>query len=98
MALATFIGDEMTGAGFRLAGLRVHSPEPEHLPEVFRTALAEASLVIMTGEFAGQLPAGELRQAMTRARPPVAIVAAATSTLGETELVHEVRTALGMEA
>jgi vacuolar-type H+-ATPase subunit F/Vma7 len=98
MTAATFIGDEMTAAGFRLAGLRVHSPDPEKLSTVFRSALVEANLVILTGDVAAQLPAGELKQAITRAQPPVAIVSAAISAAGESELVHEVRTALGMEA
>lgn len=98
MKAATFIGDELTGAGFRLAGLRVQSPDPDKLLEVFRQALLEASLLIVTQEFAARIPTPELYDAITRAEPPVAIVAEAASRSGESELVREVRIALGMEA
>ena len=95
---ATFIGDELTGAGFRLAGLRVQTPDPEKLPEVFRQALLEASLLIVTQEFASRIPAHELHGAVMRAEPPVAIVAQASTPRAESELLREVRITLGMEA
>lgn len=95
---ATFIGDELTGAGFRLAGLRVLNPDPERLLESFRQALAEASLLILSREAADLLPRVELYEAVLQAAPPVAIVAAAGAAGGESELVREVRIALGMEA
>lgn len=98
MKAATFIGDELTGAGFRLAGLRVQTPDPERLLEVFRQALLEASLLIVTQEFASRIPTPELYEAVMRAEPPVAIVAQATRAGGESELVREVHITLGMEA
>ena len=36
MTLCAFIGDELTAAGFRLAGARVHSPQAAEIPELFR--------------------------------------------------------------
>lgn len=95
---ATFIGDEFTGAGFRLAGLRVLNPDPERLLESFRQALVDAPLLILSREAADQLPKTELYQAIREARPPVAVVAAAGGATAEAELAREVRTALGMEA
>lgn len=95
---ATFIGDEFTGAGFRLAGLRVLNPDPERLLESFRQALVDAPLLLLSREVADLLPKSELYEAILKARPPVAVVAAAAGSGGEAELVREVRIALGMEA
>jgi vacuolar-type H+-ATPase subunit F/Vma7 len=98
MASATFIGDEFTGAGFRLAGLRVLTPDPERTGEVFRQALTEASLVIITGDIAARLAETELNDAVKLAAPPVAVVPAASGKAPGPDLVREVRMTLGMEA
>ncbi len=98
MAGAAFIGDELTGVGFRLAGLHTHAPEPEQLAGLFQQLLAEASFVIVTQEVADRLPPAQLRDAVALARPPVAIVPAAVSAAPGPDLEREVRITLGMEA
>jgi len=98
MAEVAFIGDELTAAGFRLAGLRVYTADPERLAEQFRQVLSEALLVIVTGEVADQLPQAQFRQAVALARPPVAVVPAAVSPAEGLDLEREVHVTLGMEA
>ena len=97
MAGATFIGDELTGAGFRLAGLRVYTPSPAQIPEIFRQVLNEDSLLLITGSAAAQLPPAEVAQAIARAAPPVYIVPGVRDDIGISDLAREVRTTLGME-
>ena len=52
-----FIGDELTGAGFRLAGIRVVEAAADTVESVFRRALDDAQLVILTAGVATDLPA-----------------------------------------
>lgn len=97
MSAPVFIGDELTGAGFQLAGLQVLQATPETLASGFRSAIARAPLVIITAEVAGQLPRAELDEAILRSRPPVTIVPAAVGGAEMPALEHEVRLALGVE-
>lgn len=97
MNVPVFIGDELTGAGFRLAGIRVIQPEPDALEGVFNRALEEAPLVILTAGFASELPAHLVEEAVGRAAPPVAIVPAASGGPPLPDMEHEVRAALGVE-
>lgn len=63
-----FIGDELSAAGFRAAGLRVESD-----PSRFGDALASAPFVIITTEAAALVPGG-VDAAVRRGRPPVAVI------------------------
>jgi vacuolar-type H+-ATPase subunit F/Vma7 len=57
MARVWIIADEITAAGFGLAGARVATPSADRLPEVFDTAREEAELILITADLARQLPA-----------------------------------------
>lgn len=92
-----FIGDELTGAGFRLAGIRVLQPDPDALEDVFRRVLQEAPLVVVTAQIASELPAELVEEAVGLAQPPVAIVPAASGGPPLPDMEHEVRAALGVE-
>ena len=48
MSVPVFIGDELTCAGFRMAGLDVFEAAPENLEADFRHALEAAPMVIIT--------------------------------------------------
>jgi vacuolar-type H+-ATPase subunit F/Vma7 len=97
MRLPIFIGDELTGAGFRLGGVRVLEAVPDTVESVFRRALDEAPLVIVTAEVAGDLPAQLVEEAVALATPPVAIVPAASGGPPLPDMEREVRAALGVE-
>ena len=98
MAGTVFIGDELTGAGFRLAGASVYTPGPEQLEDTVRKLLPRATLLIVTEDVASALPGDWLRQVVTRAHPPLAVVPAALPGRTGPDLEHEVRIGLGMEA
>lgn len=92
-----FIGDELTGAGFRLAGIRVVEAAADTVESVFRRALDDAPLVILTAGVAADLPADLVEGAVGRAGPPVAIVPAASGGPPLPDMERKVRAALGVE-
>lgn len=98
MTGTAFIGDELTGAGFRLAGVRVHLADPENPDTLFQQVLSDADFVIMTYDLANRLPPAQLEAAVARARPPVALVPAVGSAERGPDLERDVRLTLGMEA
>jgi len=96
MAAPVFIGDEVTAAGYRLAGARTIVCSAGAAAESFATALAQAPLVLISAACARELPDGEIARAMRVAEPPVLVVAAAA---GEKhpDLAVEIGRALGIE-
>jgi len=98
MSVPFFIGDELTGAGFRLAGLKVFEATAEDMETDFRRALETAPLVIITTRVARALPRALVEIAVRRARPPVAIVPEVVGGLPMPDVEREVRTALGVES
>jgi vacuolar-type H+-ATPase subunit F/Vma7 len=72
--LCAFIGDEVSAAGFRLAGVAVHVPAPPETAAVFRRLVREFQLVLLTVEAAERLPAQELQRALAAERPLVLVI------------------------
>jgi vacuolar-type H+-ATPase subunit F/Vma7 len=73
MAFCSFLGDEVSAAGFRLAGVDVHVPEADGVEALFRRLLEESQLVLITAEAAAGLPADLLARAL-RAPSPLTLV------------------------
>lgn len=69
-----FLGDEVSAAGFRLAGVDCPPTTDAEIPALFRDALARGGLVLITAELAGQLPAELLAGALRAQRPPILVV------------------------
>ena len=98
MTRVYYIGDEATAAGYRLAGAEVRVPTAENATEVFRRARdADADLILLSAEFAGALPPGELEVAVLGERPLVAIVPDAYGRHAPPDVARDVRLALGIE-
>ena len=74
MAAVTFIGDEVTAQGFRLAGAATQVPKRHEVATRFADALRDSGLVLITAEAAGRLDADDLDLAVRRASPPVLVV------------------------
>jgi len=98
MSVPVFIGDVLTCAGFRLAGLTVFEAVPDNLETDFRNALEAAPMVIITTGVADALPRSLVETAMRRARPPVAVVPAVVGGPPMPDVAREVRAALGVES
>lgn len=96
MNVCAFIGDEITGAGFRLAGAQVHTPTAGQTGDLFRRLRDTHELVILTAEAAGQVPGELLRQAAEPGRPLVLLVADANARNQAPDLAARVREQLGM--
>ena len=98
MARVYYIGDEATAAGYRLAGAEVRVPTAENAAEVFRRARdADADLILLSAEFAGARPPGELEAAVQGERPLVAVVPDAHGRHAPPDVARDVRLALGIE-
>lgn len=93
-----YIGDELSAAGYRLAGLRVRTPEaPAEVLEVFRWALGETELILLSVDQARRLPAAELQQALRELTPQVMIVPDIRRRTPMRDLPTRIRTALGVK-
>jgi vacuolar-type H+-ATPase subunit F/Vma7 len=96
MAVCAFLGDEVSGLGFRLAGVQVHRPEPHEVRDLFLRLHNETSLLILTAEVACALPPELLRQAELNPRPLVLVIPDVRNRVAAPDLVVEVRRQLGM--
>lgn len=98
MTRPVLIGDRLTAAGFRLAGLRTLVTEPADAVPVLREALALGGPVMITAELAAHVPASQLEQAILAADPPVAVIPDIARSREPADMGAEVRRALGVEA
>jgi vacuolar-type H+-ATPase subunit F/Vma7 len=97
MAGFVVIADELTCAGFRLAGIRTLTPEPETTREAFGAALKEAAVVIVTAAYARRLPSAELEAAMSGETPAVAVIPDIRERDVPPSLAPGIRKTLGIE-
>jgi vacuolar-type H+-ATPase subunit F/Vma7 len=74
MTAIVFIGDEISAAGYRLAGASVFSPSDSGVLSTFETACATAAVVMMTADAARNIPARQLNEAQTSPTPLVLVV------------------------
>lgn len=74
MPAPIFLGDEVSGAGLRLAGVRVRMPPAGEEAQFLEEARREAELVLVSAECASRMPASLLRQAVAALMPLVLVV------------------------
>ena len=96
MAVCAFIGDEVSAAGFRLAGVDVHVPAPERIADLFRRLTGESQLVLITAEVAAWLPEDLLDRTLMAARPLVLVVPDVRDRVSAPDLSPLLRRELGM--
>ena len=96
MAIYVFIGDEVTAAGFRLAGAEVQVAPPEAGADLFRRLGETAELLIVTAETAAHIPDELLRRATDEGHPLVLVVPDASGRQRPRDLAATLRTQLGM--
>ncbi len=97
MDAIVFIGDELTAAGFRLAGIETIVPPAEDVAPAFAEAAGRAGLVIITAALAHQIPRGELDAAMAAEAPAVAIIPDVLFAAPPPDLARRLRQILGIE-
>jgi vacuolar-type H+-ATPase subunit F/Vma7 len=98
MARVVYIGDEITAAGFRLAGLETQVTNGGGAVTALQAALdGEHDCVLFSGEFAGSVPPALLQQALAGIEPLFAVVPDIRGLAAPPDLVREVRNALGID-
>ena len=74
MSEPVFIGDEVSAAGYRLAGLQVHTPPVDAVLQTVEQVAGEAPLILISPYFAQHIPAGILDRLLAGIHPRVIIV------------------------
>lgn len=96
MPAAIVIADEITAAGFRLAGTRTIVPQIADVPAVFAAACGAAPLVFLTAELARHVPRARLVAALQGTTPLVAVIPDIEERSVVPDLGAELRRALGV--
>jgi len=97
MSAPVFIGDELTAAGYRLAGARIVVPQPGEAARALAGALQSAEFVLISASCADGMPQPQLDLALRRADPPVVVVPDVAGLAEPANLVAEVDRALGID-
>jgi len=93
-----YLGDEVTAAGYRLAGVQVRVPAPGEAGAAFDEARAQAPLVLVSAAVAARIDATQLRVALMALQPLILIVPDARGEVPRPDLAARLRGQLGMEA
>jgi vacuolar-type H+-ATPase subunit F/Vma7 len=96
MTLCAFIGDEVSAAGFRLAGVEVHVPAAGELPGLFARLRGRTDLILMTAEAAQGLSEDTLRGALAAGRPLVLVIPDVRGRMAPPDVSAALRRQLGM--
>ncbi len=92
------IADEVTALGWRLIGAEVCVPGPISAQQGFREGLRSADVVLVTAEYAREIPASQLHAALLAGAPLVLIIADLRHRREPPEIEDEARRALGISA
>lgn len=96
MLAPVFIGDEVSAAGFRLAGVRIRTPLAEELPAVLSWARKNTSLILITAEFLQKLEKSAQQQLVSQLEPPVAVIPDVRNSVPVADLATQLRSHLGV--
>jgi len=96
MAVCAFMGDEVSSAGFRLAGADVHVPVADEAEALFRRLLGESQLILITAEVAAWLPADLLARALRGHHPLILVIPDVRGRVQPLDLSSLLRRQLGM--
>jgi len=94
---AVFIGDEVTAAAFRLAGVATQAPKPSDVTRAFRDATRDADLVIITANYAQAIDEESLHAAIRGADPLILVVPDGGSRHWPKDLDARIERVLGIE-
>ena len=98
MPAPIYLGDETSGAGYALAGVRVRTPEEGTESAALAAARTEASLVLVSAAIAARIAEAELREACLALAPLTLIVPDLSGTAPLPDLAAQLARELGLEA
>jgi vacuolar-type H+-ATPase subunit F/Vma7 len=96
MSDCAFLGDEVTGLGFRLAGVEVYNPAPHEVRALVLALRNTTPLIILTAEVAAAVPPDLLRQTEVERWPLLLVIPDIRQRAPTLDLVADVRRQLGM--
>ena len=96
MVAPVFIGDEVTAAGFRLAGVRIRTPQEDELARVLDWANTNTSLIFITAEYAATLSQERQNSLLSQQQPPVVVIPDIRSNIPMQDLATQLRAQLGV--
>jgi vacuolar-type H+-ATPase subunit F/Vma7 len=98
MTAPIYLGDEVSAAGYRLAGALVRTPPPRQATAALAQARAQAPLVLLSAATAGAVGERELRAALAALAPLVLIVPDLLAQAPLPDLAARLQAQLGIEA
>jgi vacuolar-type H+-ATPase subunit F/Vma7 len=98
MRVPVYLGDEVTAAGYRLAGLVVRTPGRAEAGAALEEARAQSPLVLVSAAVAAHIDAAQMRAALAALQPLVLIMPDAQGEVARPDLAARLRGQLGLEA
>ena len=98
MTTAVYLGDEVSAAGYRLAGATVRTPAPDQAAAALVEACAQAQLVLLSSRLAAAVGERSLRDALSVTAPLVLLVPDLEGEVPVPDLAERLRAQLGLEA
>lgn len=96
MSAPVFIGDEVSAAGFRLAGVRVRTPSDDQILPTLEWASKQACLIMITPEFLDVLSPEDKERFLQQLLPPVVAVPDINGNYQVEDLTTSLRAQLGV--
>lgn len=98
MSRVAFIGDEISAAGYRLAGAEIFCPAAEDVYKTFVDVSGKADVVMITAEAAGEISAPLMSDALAAVAPLVMIVEDVRARVSPPDLEQQMHAILGLDA
>jgi hypothetical protein len=98
MSAPIYLGDDVSAAGWRLAGARVRTPAAGGARGALAQARAEAPLVLISATLAAAIDDAALLPALAAVAPLVLVVADANGGAQPPDVATRMRAQLGLEA
>ncbi len=96
MALAEFIGDAVTAAGYRLCGIETHTAERDNALQLINDACGRSSLVLISSSMLPFIRAADLEELLAKTQPPVLIVPDARGRHAVPDIANRINKQLGL--
>ena len=97
MALAYYLGDEISAAGFRLAGVTTRIPAAGDETDALAAACSEATLVLVSAAVAAHIDDDALSRALAAFSPLTLLVPDAAGKVELPDIASRLRRQLGLE-
>jgi vacuolar-type H+-ATPase subunit F/Vma7 len=98
MMMSVYLGDEVSAAGYRLAGAHVRTPAPDEAGTALAEACAQAQLVLLSSRLAAAIGERPLRAVLSAASPLVLVVPELEGDVPVPDLAARLHAQLGLEA